>query len=209
MDNLTIIDHPLVQHHLTSLRDKNTPSESFRKEVHRLSFLLTYEATKDLQLTDCEVETPLEPTRGKRLAQQVGLVPILRAGLGMVDPILDLLPDSMVWHLGFYRDETTFKPVAYYNKLPSDKPVDVGLVIDPMLATGGSAIAALNTLHDWGVPDIRLLVLVASPDGVARIAQEVPQAHIYSCCLDERLDENAYIRPGLGDTGDRIFNTKT
>ncbi len=170
--------------------------------------LLCYEATRDLRTRPAQVETPLEACSGEELSQRVGLVPILRAGLGMVDPILDLLPDAEVWHLGFYRDEKTLEPVEYYQKLPAGNPVDVALVLDPMLATGGSLLAALEALHRWGVSKISILAVIAAPEGIKRISGVHPETRIFVCAIDDRLNDDAYILPGLGDAGDRIFNAR-
>lgn len=207
MSKLSIVDHPLVAHHLTRLRATETGPDEFRHLVRRLATLLAYEATKDLGVAPVEVVTPLTTTQGSRLQERVGLVPILRAGLGMVDPMLDLLPDSEVWHLGLYRDEETARPVEYYSRLPIGEPVDVALVIDPMLATGGSASSALEALQRWGVPKTKLLSIIAAPEGVAAVAASFPETQVYVCAVDERLDENKFIVPGLGDAGDRIFHT--
>ena len=206
MKNVTEVNHPLIQSHLAMLRDKNTPCDQFRSIIRRVSRLLTYEATADLQTVQAEVETPLCKTSCQILKQRIGLVPILRAGLGMVDPILDLIPESEVWHLGFYRDENTLKPVEYYKKFPEHDPVDVGLVLDPMLATGGSSIAALKAVYDWKVPSIKLIAVLAAPEGIKRVHEVYPDTQIYVAKIDDCLNENAYIVPGLGDAGDRIFN---
>ena len=206
MEQVVSIDHPLVRHHLAQLRNRETPPQDFRRLVHRLSILLTYEATKDLALQQIPIETPLRPTTGEVLGPRIGLIPILRAGLGMVDPVLNLIPEAEVWHLGFYRDEQTLKPVEYYKKLPPGDAVDVALVLDPMLATGGSAVAALAAIADWGVKQTKLLSMIAAPEGVARVQKEFPAAQIYVCAIDECLNEHGYIVPGLGDAGDRIFN---
>ena len=202
------LKHPLVQHHLVRLRDKQTSPESFRRNVSRLSKLLTYEATSDLELESCTVETPMASMQANCLKHRIGLVPILRAGLGMVDPILDLIPTAEVWHLGFYRDETTFKPIEYYKKLPPAQPVDLAIVVDPMLATGGSAIAALKAIAEWGAPRLKLVSMIAAPEGIKKVHAEFPQAQIYVAAIDDGLNENAYIIPGLGDAGDRIFNAQ-
>ncbi len=206
MKNVTEIKHPLIQTHLAKLRDKNTPCDEFRAVIRRVSRLLTYEATADLETEEIELETPLCKTKGRALKQRIGLVPILRAGLGMVDPVLNLIPQAEVWHLGFYRDEQTFKPVEYYKKFPEGDPVDVGLVLDPMLATGGSALAALTAVYDWAVPRVKLISVIAAPQGIERILSHFPQTQIYVAAIDQGLNENAYILPGLGDAGDRIFN---
>ena len=201
------VEHPLIQCHLTRLRDKTTPPPEFRQLVHRLASLLAYEATKDLQTERLAVETPLTMTDGRQLAQRIGLVPILRAGLGMVEPVIELIPQAEVWHLGLYRDEATAKPVTYYSKLPDQHPVDVALVLDPMLATGGSAVAAMTTLREWGVPQVKLLALIGSEEGVKAVESEFPDSQIYVCQIDPDLNDKKYIVPGLGDAGDRIFNT--
>ena len=208
MSNLFEIKHPLVQHHLSRLRDKHTPPAEFRRVIHRLAYLLTYEATKDMTLKGQKVETPLAVASGYTLKQRIGLIPILRAGLGMVDPVLTLLPGAEVWHLGFYRDEKTLKPVEYYKKLPPTDPVDVAFILDPMLATGGSAIAALEAMVEWGVPQIKLLGMIAAPEGIAKVHAHHPNTQIYVCKVDEGLNDQGYILPGLGDAGDRIFNAQ-
>ena len=201
------VAHPLVAHHLTRLRDRHTPPAEFRQLVQRLAVLLAYEATSDLALREIEVETPLTRTGGSVLAERIGLVPILRAGLGMVDPILNLLPIAEVWHLGLYRDERTARPVEYYSKLPPTRPVDVALVLDPMLATGGSVGAALAALQRWGVRRVKVLALIASRAGIEAVREQFPAARIYVCAIDPQLDSRKFIVPGLGDAGDRIFNT--
>ena len=201
------VQHPLIQLHLTRLRDKTTSTSLFRQSVRRLATLLAYEATKDLSLNSVAVETPLQATTGVELAARVGLVPILRAGLGMVDPVLDLLPDAEVWHLGLYRDEETAKPVRYYDKFPQERPVDVAIVLDPMLATGGSVMAALMTLRDWGAKQVKVVSLLASQEGIEEVSAQFPEVQIYVCKIDPILDERKFIVPGLGDAGDRIFNT--
>lgn len=207
MSGVFEVQHPLIACHLTRLRDKSTPPPEFRALVNRLASLLAYEATKDLRTERVTVETPLTKTEGHALAQRIGLVPILRAGLGMVEPILELIPQAEVWHLGLYRDEATAKPVKYYSKLPDQHPVDVALVVDPMLATGGSAVAAMTTLREWGVPQVKLLALIASEEGCKLVESEFPDAQIYVCQIDPDLNDKKYIVPGLGDAGDRIFNT--
>lgn len=203
------VAHPLIERHLTQLRDKNTPPAEFRAHIRRLATLLTYEATQDLTLLETNVVTPLVETAGVELAQRIGLIPILRAGLGMVDPVLDLIPSAEVWHLGLYRDEDTAQPVEYYSKLPAGRPVDVALVVDPMLATGGSMIAVLETLRAWGVKHLKLLSIIASEEGIKNVEAEFPEAQMYVCKIDAELNDAKYIVPGLGDAGDRIFNTLT
>ena len=201
------VDHPLIRLHLTRLRDKTTSTSLFRQSVRRLATLLAYEATKDLVVKTTRVQTPLAETDGVDLSQRVGLVPILRAGLGMVDPVLDLLPSAEVWHLGLYRDEATAKPVRYYDKLPAQHPVDLAVVLDPMLATGGSAMAALMTLREWGVQRVKVASLIASREGIDEVSAQFSETQIYVCQIDPILNENKFIVPGLGDAGDRIFNT--
>jgi uracil phosphoribosyltransferase len=207
MSRIVEVAHPLIKHHLSRLRDKHTPPAEFRQLVHRLAVLLAYEATSDLALRDTEIETPLTRMLAHALSQRVGLVPILRAGLGMVDPILNLIPTAEVWHLGLYRDEETALPVEYYSKLPHSEPVDVALVVDPMLATGGSALAALAALQKWGVRRITILSIIASRVGIDAVNREFPEAAIYVCAIDPELNNRKFIVPGLGDAGDRIFNT--
>ena len=204
--SVSVLDHSLADHALRTLRDKDASPEQFRSAILRLTTLLTIEATRSLPLRDETVQTPLQETAAKVLDCRVGLVPILRAGLCMVDPLLHLLPEAEVWHLGFYRDEETLKPVTYYQKLPPEAPVDVAFVLDPMLATGGSAIAALDTLADWGVSEIRFLGMLAAPEGIESVQAKYPQVPIHVACIDEYLNDQGYIVPGLGDAGDRAFN---
>jgi uracil phosphoribosyltransferase len=205
MPQVVEVCHPLVQHHLVRLRDRTT--EPVELLIQRLTELLAYEATRDLKLRDEDVETPLTTMKGQRLSQKIGLVPILRAGLGMVDPVLNLIPSAEVWHLGLYRDEATAQPVEYYSKLPKTDPVDVGMVLDPMLATGGSATAALEAMQSWGVPSLKLLSIIASQEGVRAVTSRLPDVQIYVCAIDPELNSRKYIVPGLGDAGDRTFNT--
>jgi uracil phosphoribosyltransferase len=207
MSGVFEVQHPLIACHLTRLRDSSTPSPEFRQLVNRLASLLAYEATKDLRTETVSVQTPITRTEGKRLTERIGLIPILRAGLAMVDPVLELIPSAEVWHLGLYRDEETAKPIKYYSKLPPERPVDVALVLDPMLATGGSAVDALTTLRDWGVPHVKLLSLIAAEEGVKHVESKFPEAQIYVCQIDPNLNDRKFIVPGLGDAGDRIFNT--
>jgi uracil phosphoribosyltransferase len=202
-----IVDHPVVHHHLARLRDASTPPSEFRLLVHRIATLLASAATEDLQLRDTRVTTPLTETAAKELSERIGLVPILRAGLGLVDPFLDLLPSAEVWHLGLFRDEDTAEPVEYYRKLPTTDPVDVGLVVDPMLATGGSATLALNILREWGVSRTKLVALIAAPEGIEAVQSQFPETQIVVGSVDECLNEQSFIVPGLGDAGDRQFNT--
>ena len=207
MSALHEVDHPLIKRHISQLRDASTPPELFRQLVRRLAVLLAYEATQDLELVPTTVRTPLTDASGSLLGQRVGIVPILRAGLGMVDPILDLIPEAEVWHLGLYRDEETAAPVEYYSKLPLHDPVDVALVVDPMLATGGSALAALTVLQRWGVPRIKILSIIGSQAGIDRVTYKAPEAQILVCAIDAELNDQKFIVPGLGDAGDRTFNT--
>ena len=208
MSQVVEVQHPLVKHHLSQLREKQTDSAEFRSLVQRLATLVAYEATRHLQLEDVPVETPMCSMTGRRLSQRIGLVPILRAGLGMVDPILNLIPTAEVWHLGVYRDEATAQPVEYYSKLPPTKPVDIGLVVDPMLATGGSAVSALAALRSWGVKDLSMVSIIAASDGIETVHREFPEVSIYVCAIDPELNPRKFIVPGLGDAGDRIFNTQ-
>jgi len=205
--NVQEVHHPLIQHHLTRLRHQTTAPIEFRNLIRRVAVLLAYEATKDLETQPLEVETPLVVTEGSALKQSVGLVPILRAGLGMVDAVLDLIPQAEVWHLGLYRDEKTARPIEYYKKLPQTEPVDVALVLDPMLATGGSATAAVSTLRAWGVPKIKLLTVIASRDGIEEVHRQDSEVQIFVTAIDPELNDEKFIVPGLGDAGDRIFNT--
>jgi uracil phosphoribosyltransferase len=208
MQGVFEVDHPLIKHHLTRLRDRTTPSIEFRALVQRLATLLAYEATKDLDVKSLTVQTPLCEHNGCELSERVGLVPILRAGLGMIVPVLELIPTAEVWHLGVYRDEATARPVEYYSKIPATGPVDVALILDPMLATGGSAVAALASLREWEVPVVKLLSIIASRDGIEAVTSQFPEAQIYVCAIDAELNDRKYIVPGLGDAGDRIFNTE-
>lgn len=207
MTGVIEVKHPLVDHHLAILRDKHTPSSLFRQQTHRLATLLAYAATADLPLKPKTLSTPLVEMQGSELAVRIAIVPILRAGLGLVDPLQDLLPEAEVWHLGMYRDEATAQPVEYYCKLPDGGACDVGFVLDPMLATGGSVVSAIEALKRWGCPDIRVLSLIASRPGVERLEREFPGLRIFVSAIDPELNEQKFIVPGLGDAGDRIFNT--
>ena len=207
MPDAILLDHPLVAHHLSSLRDVSTSPAEFRCLVRRLAVLLAYQATQDLELEAVTVQTPVDQAAGKRIRQRVGLSPILRAGLGMVDPILDLIPEAEVWHLGLYRNEETAQPVEYYSKLELGRPVDVCFVLDPMLATGGSAIVAIEALKKWGVKSIRMLSIIASKEGIAAVRKAAPDVAIHVCAIDDVLNARKFIVPGLGDAGDRTFNT--
>jgi len=202
-----ILKHPVALSLLRELRHKETSSARFREVVAGLSTILGLAATKDLATRSVEVPTPLEQAEAQEIAEQVALVPILRAGLGMVPPLATLLPEASVRHLGFYRDETALKPVPYYNKLPEGGSPERALVLDPMLATGGTAIAACAALREWGVQKIQMLSLIGSPEGVAALHAADPEVSIHLAALDRNLDENGYIRPGLGDAGDRQFAT--
>ena len=206
---LVVIDHPLVQHKLSLLRDKNTSTKDFRELVTELAVFEGYEALRDLPLEDVQVETPLETMTGKKIAgKKIAIIPILRAGLGMVDGILTLVPSARVGHVGMYRDEETHEPVQYYCKFPPSIADRTCLIVDPMLATGGSLTAAIQFLREAGVKDIRCLTLVSCPEGVQAVLDFDPDVRLYTCVVDRQLNENAYILPGLGDAGDRIYGTK-
>lgn len=207
MSNIFPSTHPLVAHKLTRLRDRNTDPRKFRELVREMAVLLTYEATADLALKPKSVETPLSPIQGAELKENIGLVPILRAGLGMVEGVWELMPSAQVWHIGLYRDERTLKPVEYYNKLPVEPTVSVCLVLDPMLATGGSAVATVNVLKRWGVRRIKFVGLIGAPEGIANLQHNHPEVPIHLAAIDERLNDRGYILPGLGDAGDRQFGT--
>jgi uracil phosphoribosyltransferase len=199
--------HPLVRAKLTELRRKETEPRLFRELIRELSWLLAYEALAEVPLRDVAIETPITRTVGQELALSIGLVPILRAGLSMADGVLQLVPAAQVWHLGMYRDEETLEPVAYYNRLPHPPLFDLALVLDPMLATGGSAIAAVRVLHEAGIERITFIGLIGAPEGIARVRREFPELPIHLAAVDERLNEQSYIVPGLGDAGDRQFFT--
>lgn len=207
MSNIYISSHPLIAHKLSKLRDINTEPKKFRELVRELAGLLTYEATADLQVKPVEVQTPLRSCESAILTDKIGLVPILRAGLGMVEGFWELMPSSEVWHIGIYRDEKTLKPVEYYNKLPTEPTVSVCLILDPMLATGGSAVATVDVLKRWGVKRIKFVGLIGAPEGVANLQQHHPDVPIYLGAIDDHLNQNGYIVPGLGDAGDRQFGT--
>ena len=212
MSRLYPSEHPLVRHKLAELRDVETRSERFRELVRELSLLLGYEATRDLELELRTVRTPLAEAPGHRLAGTIGLIPILRAGLGMVDGLLDMIPHAEVWHLGLYRDEETLRPVEYYNRMPSDHLPDqttsrVYLVLDPMLATGGSAVAAVDVLKRRGNPRIKFVGLIAAPEGVRTLSEAHPDVDVHVGTVDDHLNDQGYIVPGLGDAGDRQFGT--
>lgn len=209
MSTFHLVNHPLIQHKLTIMRKKTTPSKDFRTLLDEISMLMGYEVTANLPLENVEIETPICKTTMKKIAgKKLAIIPILRAGLGMVDGLLKLVPVARVGHIGLYRDETTHEPVEYYCKLPSDIGERFSIVVDPMLATGGSASDAISMLKKRGAKNIVLMCLVSAPEGVARVQKDHPDVDIYSAALDEGLNENAYIVPGLGDAGDRIFGIK-
>jgi uracil phosphoribosyltransferase len=205
--NLHVSQHPAVRHKLGILRDEATEPKKFREVVRELSWLLGYEALADARTRPLDVRTPLETMAGEELADRIGLIPILRAGLGMVDAMLELMPTAEVWHLGLFRDERTLRPVEYYNKLPDTTTIDLCLILDPMLATGGSATAAIEVLKRWGAVRIKLVNLIAAPEGVAAVLAAHPEVEIYCAALDRQLNDKGYIMPGLGDAGDRQFGT--
>lgn len=200
-------NHPLVAHKLSRLRDKKTEPKKFRELVREIAGLLAYEATADLQTSEVEIETPLAKMKARQLEEKIGLVPILRAGLGMVEGIWELMPSAEVWHIGLYRDEKTLRPVEYYNKLPIEPRVSVCLILDPMLATGGSATATADVLKRWGVKKIKFVGLIAAPEGIRAMQTQHPDIPIHIAAIDDHLNERAYIVPGLGDAGDRQFGT--
>ncbi|MBS7228325.1 MAG: uracil phosphoribosyltransferase [Christensenellales bacterium] len=209
MSKVIVIDHPLVQHKLSILRDRETGTKEFRELVEELAILLAYEVTRDLPLKETTVETPVATARVKTLAgKKLGVVPILRAGLGMVDGITRLLPAAKVGHIGLYRDPATLRPVDYYCKLPSDISERDIIIVDPMLATGGSAVAAINAIKRHGCRNIKLVCLIAAPEGIEAVRKEHDDVDIYLACVDEYLNDHGYIVPGLGDAGDRLFGTK-
>ncbi|NLL81746.1 MAG: uracil phosphoribosyltransferase [Tissierellia bacterium] len=209
MSKVIVFDHPLIKHKLTFIRDINTGSKEFRELVTEISTLMGYEVTRNMPLKEIEIETPMGKTKSQVIAgKKVGLVPILRAGLGMVDGMLNLLPAARVGHIGLYRDPETFKPVEYYCKLPQDVSERELILLDPMLATGGSAVAAIQFLKDRGAKSIKLVNLIAAPEGIEAVQNAHPDVDIYVASIDERLDDHKYIVPGLGDAGDRLFGTK-
>lgn len=206
-ENPHVSKHPLVLHKLTLLRREKTEPKKFRELIREISMLLCYEATQDLALAEINVRTPLAVATGYELKEKIGLVPILRAGLGMVNGIWEMLPGAEVWHIGLRRDERTLQPVEYYRKLPVDPTVQVCLVLDPMLATGGSAIAAVNILKNWGARRIKFLGVIGAPEGINALKEAHPDVQIYLAAVDEHLNEAGFIVPGLGDAGDRQFGT--
>lgn len=209
MSKVYIIDHPLITHKLSIMRRKDTGSKDFRTLLDEITMLMGYELTRDLQLEDIEIETPITKMTAKRISgKKLAIVPILRAGIGMVDGLLSLMPVAKVGHIGLYRDPETHMPVPYYCKLPEDIDNRLVILCDPMLATGGSAIDAISTLKERGCKQIRLLNLVGAPEGIAKVQEAHPDVDIYIAAIDEKLNDHAYIVPGLGDAGDRIFGTK-
>lgn len=209
MGKAMIFDHPLIQHKLSILRDKDTPSKDFRILVSEIAMLMTYEVTRDLPLVDVEIETPMTKMISKKLAgKKLAVVPILRAGLGMVDGVLEMIPSARVGHIGLYRDHETLEPVEYYCKLPSDIEEREVIVVDPMLATGGSAIDAISQIKKRNPKHIRFMCIIAAPEGLDALTNAHPDVDVFCAALDEKLNEKGYILPGLGDAGDRIFGTK-
>jgi len=209
MKNVTIFDHPLIQHKTTILRDKNTPNKEFRELVEEITMLMCYDALRDLPLDDVEIETPITKTTQKMISgKKMAVVPILRAGLGMVNGLLNLVPAAKVGHIGMYRDEETMQPHEYYCKLPADIEERLIVVVDPMLATGGSAIDAIRQIKSYGGQHIKFLCLIAAPEGIKALTDAHPDVEIYCANVDEGLNDKCYIVPGLGDAGDRIFGTK-
>jgi len=209
MGKVHVMDHPLIQHKLTYLRDVRTGAKEFRELAKEMSMLIAYEATRDIPLEDVEIETPICKTTGQLISgRKVGIVPILRAGLGMVDGFLNLIPAAKVGHIGLYRDPETLEPVEYYCKMPADVTERDLIVVDPMLATGGSAIAAIGFIKDRGVQNIKLCCLIAAPEGIEAVKEAHPDVDIYVASVDEKLNDHAYIVPGLGDAGDRLYGTK-
>ena len=209
MNNVTVISHPLIQHKLTMLRDKNTSSKDFRELVREISMLMAYEVTRDLPLKDIDIETPICKTTGKTLSEQdIAIVPVLRAGLGMVDGIVDLVPNAKIGHIGLYRNEETLQPVEYYCKLPADIEHRLVITTEPMLSTGGSMIGALSMLKARGAQKIKSIHLVCAPEGLKKVTEAHPDVEIYTAAIDEKYNEVGFIVPGLGDAGDRLFGTK-
>lgn len=206
-EGVFISEHPLVKHKLTLLRDRNTDSKRFRELVREITILLCYEATRDLGLSSKPVDTPMGFSEGWELDEAIGLVPILRAGLGMVNGVWEMMPGAEVWHIGMYRDERTLSPVAYYNKLPVHPRVQVCLILDPMLATGGSAVKTAHILKEWGARRIKFVGLIAAPEGIQAMRQAHPDVPIHVAAVDSHLNNNGFIVPGLGDAGDRQFGT--
>ena len=208
MSKVTVMEHPLIQHKITILRSKDTPVKEFRALANEIALLMGYEATRDIPLRDVEVETPLTKTMGKEVTKDIAVIPILRAGLGMVDAMLSLFPSAKVGHIGLYRDPETHTPVEYYCKLPKEIEERTSIVVDPMLATGGSAIDAVEKIKKFNPRSIKFLCIIAAPEGVEAFTKAHPDVMVYCAGLDEKLNDHAYILPGLGDAGDRIFGTK-
>jgi len=207
MPQLHVSTHPLVRHKLALLRDMKTEPQKFRELIREIAILLTYEATADLALEDISVTTPMGQANGHQLKEKIGLVPVLRAGLGMLEGVWEMMPAAEVWHIGLFRDERTLKPIEYYRKLPISPTVDVCLILDPMLATGGSATATADILKEWGAQRIKYVGIIAAPEGVERLSTKHPDVPIHVGALDERLNDIGFIVPGLGDAGDRQFGT--
>lgn len=207
MGNLYVMNHPLIVHKLSIMRDKNTTVKDFRECAHEVALLLGYEATKEMELEDYAIETPIQKTTGKRIKRQIALVPILRAGLGMVDAMMKIIPAAKIGHIGLYRNEETLEPVEYYCKLPTDIEERDVLVLDPMLATGGSASAAIDFIKKRGAKKIRFVCIIAAPQGIEALQKAHPDVDIFCGAVDEKLNEHGYIVPGLGDAGDRLFGT--
>ncbi len=205
--NVVVFDHPLIQHKLTYLRDKTTSHRPFRALLYQIAGLMVFEATRHVPSVEVDVDTPIERTRGRRLAGKITVVPVLRAGLGMAEGVLEMMPEARVGHLGIYRDEHSLEPIAYLKRLPKDLNAGPVLLVDPMLATGGSAVAAIETLRDSGAADLRMMCLVASPEGITRLTTLDPKLTIYTAAIDRGLNEKGYIVPGLGDAGDRLYGT--
>ena len=208
MSKVTVLNHPLIDHKMSQVRDKNTSTKAFRETVSEIGALITYEITRDFKTMPKSIETPMASMIAYELEKPVVIIPILRAGLGMVDGIHNIIPHAKIGHIGLYRDEETLQPKAYYQKFPKSIIESVVLVVDPMLATGGSASYAIDVLKKQGVKDIRYVGLVGCPEGISRLQQDHPEVSIYLAALDEKLDDNGYIIPGLGDCGDRLFGTK-
>ncbi len=209
MNNVVVFDHPLIHHKMAILRDKNTSSKQFRELVEEISTLMAYEALRNLPLKDVEIETPIAKCQAKMISgKKLAVVPILRAGLGMVEGLLTLVPSARVGHIGLYRDHETLEPHEYYCKLPEDVSEREVILLDPMCATGGSAVAAIDFIKQRGCTNIKLMHIIAAPEGLERVQKEHPDVSVYCACVDEKLNEHGYIVPGLGDAGDRIFGTK-
>jgi uracil phosphoribosyltransferase len=207
MENVHISNHPLIRHKLTLLRDQGTDHKQFREIIRELAILLAYEATSDLGLKDTSVRTPMGVAPGQLLTENIGLIPVLRSGLGMVEGFWEMMPGAQVWHIGLYRDERTLRPVEYYNKLPVDPTVQVCLILDPMLATGGSAVATVDILKKWGAQRVKFVGIIAAPEGINALHGAHPDVPIHVAAVDERLNDIGFIVPGLGDAGDRQFGT--